>query len=97
LAQAWALVSSGPARMLGLADRGAIVDGGRADLLLATTEGVIVTVIVAGRARLLVDTDRIKTVGGTRAPAGDLVHDRQSSAARSSLGGHRAQTTARLR
>ena len=34
LAAAWGLVSSGPARLLGLADRGALVPGMRADLVV---------------------------------------------------------------
>lgn len=44
---AWALVSSGPARVLGLADRGMLVPGKRADLVVldAQTERVAATMV----------------------------------------------------
>lgn len=47
---AWALVSSGPARVLGLADRGTLAEGKRADLVIldATTHRVAAT-LAAGR------------------------------------------------
>jgi alpha-D-ribose 1-methylphosphonate 5-triphosphate diphosphatase len=61
LAESWRLVSAGPARMLGLKDRGVIADGKRADVVLATAEGRIVAVIAAGRLRLLTDLDRVST------------------------------------
>ncbi|SDX89468.1 alpha-D-ribose 1-methylphosphonate 5-triphosphate diphosphatase [Citreimonas salinaria] len=48
-AAAWALVSDGPARLLGLADRGRIEPGLRADLLIADSEtGRICATIAAG-------------------------------------------------
>jgi alpha-D-ribose 1-methylphosphonate 5-triphosphate diphosphatase len=59
LADGWRLVSAGPARMLGLDDRGSIADGKRADIVLATPEGEIEAVIAAGRVRLLRDIGRI--------------------------------------
>ena len=50
LDQAWALISSGPARVLGLEDRGALSPGNRADLVVldAKTRTVCATVC-AGR------------------------------------------------
>ena len=49
-ADAWALVSSGPARVLGLDDRGILIPGKRADLVIldAKTDRVAAT-MVAGR------------------------------------------------
>lgn len=46
LAQAWALVSAGPARLLGLKDRGTLVPGQRADLVVldANTRDVCATI-----------------------------------------------------
>lgn len=52
LHQAWALVSANPARAVGLADRGAIAPGARADLVLIDPAGAmprIVATLVAGR------------------------------------------------
>ncbi|MDG4648313.1 alpha-D-ribose 1-methylphosphonate 5-triphosphate diphosphatase [Roseibacterium sp. SDUM158017] len=48
LARAWALVSSGPARLLGLSDRGRIVPGLRADLVIVEEEGHRIAATVAG-------------------------------------------------
>jgi N-acetylglucosamine-6-phosphate deacetylase len=48
-AQAVATVTSTPARLLGLADRGAIVDGARADLTLLDQDLRVVATIVDGR------------------------------------------------
>ena len=42
LAKAWELVSGGPARALGLADRGAIAEEKRADIVLVDPEGTAV-------------------------------------------------------
>lgn len=48
LAGAWALVSSGPARVLGLADRGALTPGKRADLVILNAETHRVAATLAG-------------------------------------------------
>ena len=51
LEQAWSLVSSAPARAAGLADRGQIASGQRADLVIIPHHGHLsVATIVAGRA-----------------------------------------------
>ena len=49
LAQAWALVASGPARVLGLADRGTLTTGMRADLVILDPQDRVAATIVAGR------------------------------------------------
>ena len=50
LARAWALVSSGPARGLGLTDRGEIAPGKRADLLIAAPDlSRVHATVVAGQ------------------------------------------------
>lgn len=63
LAEAWALVSSGPADALGLADRGRLAPGLRADIVLAEDRGDapprIVATLVAGRIAHLADADRL--------------------------------------
>lgn len=67
LASAWPLISTNPARALGLADRGAIAEGLRADLVLArrTEAGiVIVATIVDGRLVFLSEPDRIRSTAG---------------------------------
>jgi alpha-D-ribose 1-methylphosphonate 5-triphosphate diphosphatase len=48
LATAWGLVSSGPARILGLADRGALHPGLRADLVVIDPDTRRVMATVAG-------------------------------------------------
>lgn len=48
LASAWALVSSGPARVLGLGDRGALQPGKRADLVILDAETQRVAATIAG-------------------------------------------------
>lgn len=57
LASAWAMLSSGPAQMLGLADRGTLEPGKRADLIVVdpTTRRVEAT-IAAGRVAHLTGT-----------------------------------------
>lgn len=51
LEQAWSLVSGAPARAAGLADRGRIEQGLRADLVIIPQDGILpVATIVAGRA-----------------------------------------------
>lgn len=60
-ASAWALVSRHPARALGLADRGEIAPGKRADIVLARRDanGIsIVATLVAGRMALLTEPER---------------------------------------
>lgn len=49
LARAWALVSDGPARLLGLTDRGRIAPGLRADLVVLDGAGQVCLTIAAGR------------------------------------------------
>ncbi|MBC7500927.1 MAG: alpha-D-ribose 1-methylphosphonate 5-triphosphate diphosphatase [Herminiimonas sp.] len=62
LADAWKLVSSNPARALGLDDRGQIVEGGRADLLLVKAlpaGGVrLVATIAAGKLVYCAEPER---------------------------------------
>ncbi|MHA6325365.1 alpha-D-ribose 1-methylphosphonate 5-triphosphate diphosphatase [Roseivivax sp. CAU 1753] len=50
---AWALVSSGPARLLGLADRGTIAEGARADLIVLDAHDHVGATIAAGRVAYL--------------------------------------------
>ncbi len=49
LERAWALVSAGPAQMLGLADRGVLEPGKRADLVVLDGEGRIGATVAGGR------------------------------------------------
>jgi alpha-D-ribose 1-methylphosphonate 5-triphosphate diphosphatase len=59
---AWALVSGVPAAAAGLADRGVIAEGRRADLILVDAAGEhpqVVATIVAGRVVHLTDASRI--------------------------------------
>jgi alpha-D-ribose 1-methylphosphonate 5-triphosphate diphosphatase len=50
LAGAWALISSGPAKVLGLTDRGALAPGKRADLVILNAENHrVVATMVGGR------------------------------------------------
>ena len=53
LARAWSLVSEGPARMLGLTDRGRIQGGYRADFIVMDGHGRVVGSFVAGRPAYL--------------------------------------------
>lgn len=63
LPQAWDLISAAPARAAGLADRGVLADGRRADILVvddaAPLRPRVVAVIVAGRIVHLTDATRI--------------------------------------
>ena len=63
VATAWALVSEGPARALGLVDRGRIAEGARGDIAVVEDRGTrppaIVATLVAGRIVRLVETDRL--------------------------------------
>ena len=63
LAKAWDLVSAAPARAAGLADRGILAEGHRADILLiddrAAQRPRVVAVLVAGRLVQLTDADRL--------------------------------------
>ncbi len=66
-AEAWDLISAAPARAAGLADRGLLAEGYRADLILVDDEVAlrprIVAVIAAGRLVHLTEADRL-----TRSP-----------------------------
>jgi alpha-D-ribose 1-methylphosphonate 5-triphosphate diphosphatase len=63
LAQAWNLISASPARAAGLADRGILTKGYRADIVLVddkiSLRPRIVAVIAAGRLVHLTDTSRL--------------------------------------
>ena len=64
LAQAWTLVSQTPAAAVGLADRGTIAAGRRADLIIVeASDGQprVVATIVAGRVVYLAQADIIVT------------------------------------
>ena len=65
LAEAWDLVSSAPARAAGLSDRGTLIDGQRADILLVDDQSPlrprVVGVIARGRLVYLADADRLST------------------------------------
>jgi alpha-D-ribose 1-methylphosphonate 5-triphosphate diphosphatase len=68
LARAWDLISAAPAQATGLADRGILSKGQRADILLVDDKlpmrPRIVAVIVAGRLVHLTDADRIAATRG---------------------------------
>jgi alpha-D-ribose 1-methylphosphonate 5-triphosphate diphosphatase len=70
LAEAWKLVSAGPARAAGLTDRGVLAKGHRADILLVddriATRPRIVAVIAAGRLVYFTDADRLIVSRTTR-------------------------------
>ena len=63
LADAWGLISAAPARAAGLADRGVIAEGRRADIIIVDDKEPlrprIVAVIVAGRLVHLTDASRL--------------------------------------
>jgi alpha-D-ribose 1-methylphosphonate 5-triphosphate diphosphatase len=63
LPEAWKLISAAPARAAGLADRGVLAEGYRADILLVDDEIAlrprIVAVIAAGRLVHLTEADRL--------------------------------------
>ena len=63
LAEAWQLISSAPARAAGLADRGTLAAGQRADILLVDDtvplRPRIVAVVVAGRVVHLTEANRL--------------------------------------
>ena len=67
LAQAWALVSSNPARALGLSDRGSLEPGKRADIVLVDTnrgEARLVATICGGEIAWLGDARRLRAPRG---------------------------------
>ena len=64
LAASWALVSANPAEALGLADRGRIAPGLRADLTLTTAEGRLIAVFVAGDLAWLAPDAAVRLRGG---------------------------------
>lgn len=49
LASAWALVSEGPARLLGLTDRGVLLPGKRADLVILDADDQVAATLSGGR------------------------------------------------
>lgn len=49
LASAWALISEGPARLLGLTDRGVLMPGKRADLVILDSKDRVAAAIAGGR------------------------------------------------
>ncbi len=53
LAAAWDLVSSGPARVLGLSDRGTLIAGMRADLVILDSNNRVAATISGGRVSYL--------------------------------------------
>ena len=61
--QAWDLISAAPARAAGLADRGVLAAGRRADIILVDDDVPlrprVVAVIAAGRLVHLTDADRL--------------------------------------
>jgi Metal-dependent hydrolase involved in phosphonate metabolism len=63
LADAWNLISATPARAAGLADRGVLAEGRRADIILVDDEQPlrprIIAVIAAGRLIYLTDASRL--------------------------------------
>ena len=67
LGRAWSLISEMPARAAGLADRGRIAEGARADIILVdpaeTLRPRVVAVIAAGRIVHLTDIDRVQRTG----------------------------------
>jgi alpha-D-ribose 1-methylphosphonate 5-triphosphate diphosphatase len=69
LSQAWQLISAAPARAAGLSDRGVLVAGHRADLILADdtmpTRPRIVAVIAAGRLVHLTEAGRLSAPHAT--------------------------------
>lgn len=59
----WHLISSGPARALGLSDKGELAPGKRADIVLVDANGAvprIVATIVAGRIVYLAEGERLR-------------------------------------
>jgi len=67
LAQAWALVSSNPARALGLSDRGSLAPGKRADVVLVEAtagEARLVATICGGELAWLGDARRLRAPRG---------------------------------
>jgi alpha-D-ribose 1-methylphosphonate 5-triphosphate diphosphatase len=65
LPQAWQLISTAPARAAGLTDRGVLVAGHRADIILVDDtvplRPRIVAVIAAGRLVHLADASRLRS------------------------------------
>lgn len=59
----WHLISSGPARALGLSDRGELAEGKRADIVLVDAKASVprvIAAIVAGRIVYLAEGERLK-------------------------------------
>jgi len=73
LPQAWKLISAAPARAAGLADRGVLAEGQRADLILVDDTSPmrprVVAVIAAGRLVHLTEAGRLAASHGARRQA----------------------------
>jgi alpha-D-ribose 1-methylphosphonate 5-triphosphate diphosphatase len=73
LARAWDLISAAPAHAAGLADRGRLAQGQRADILLVDDKEPlrprIVAVIAAGRLAHLTDGERLTASDASRRQA----------------------------
>jgi alpha-D-ribose 1-methylphosphonate 5-triphosphate diphosphatase len=71
LPRAWDLVSAAPARAAGLADRGTIAEGRRADIILVDDEVPLRPRLVAviAKGRLVHMTDATRLIRSTKAPA----------------------------
>ncbi|HWL20867.1 MAG TPA: alpha-D-ribose 1-methylphosphonate 5-triphosphate diphosphatase [Bradyrhizobium sp.] len=73
LPQAWKLISAAPARAAGLADRGALAEGQRADLILVDDTSPmrprVVAVMAAGRLVHLTEASRLAASHGARRQA----------------------------
>jgi alpha-D-ribose 1-methylphosphonate 5-triphosphate diphosphatase len=70
LAQAWKLISEGPAQAAGLSDRGVIKEGRRADILLVDDTVPLrprVVAVIAG-GKLAYFTDATRLLGSAVAP-----------------------------
>jgi alpha-D-ribose 1-methylphosphonate 5-triphosphate diphosphatase len=64
-ADAWALVSSNPARSMGLSDRGVIAEGLRADLVLTRRQGARIEIVAT-----FANGDLVHLAEGARIAAG---------------------------
>ncbi|MGJ4931765.1 alpha-D-ribose 1-methylphosphonate 5-triphosphate diphosphatase [Bradyrhizobium sp. HKCCYLS2038] len=75
LAQAWSLISAGPAHAAGLSDRGALAAGARADIVLVDASMPmrprVVAVIAAGRLVYLTEVGRLGSGAARRAVAAE--------------------------
>lgn len=63
LKEAWALLSSGPARVLGLSDRGALCPGLRADMVILDAQDRVAATIAGGRVSYMTGDIAARFVG----------------------------------